>query len=125
MTARRLRVLLGEKRLTEAGIILRSICAEAGWTLEVMYEETRQGVEGRLKEHRPDLVLLDLSLLQPDAPSQVRVLHLANAQVPFILFAEPADKACAVECLSTGARHLRGTASRWNDGRAHGGSDSP
>ena len=104
MTEHRLRVLIAEKRLTEAGIILRSICAEAGWALEVMYVEMKEELGKALKAHSPDVALLDLSLLQPDAVSEVHVLHLANQDVPFILFAEPADQECAVECLSMGAR---------------------
>jgi CheY-like chemotaxis protein len=104
MTTRRLRVLLAEKRLTEAGIILRSICAEAGWALELVFVGTRGELGRALKAHSPDLALLDLSLLQPEAATYLRVLHLANSHVPFILFADPADKGCAVECLSMGAR---------------------
>jgi CheY-like chemotaxis protein len=104
MTARRLRVLLAEKRLTEAGIILRSICAEAGWVLEMVFVAMRGELEEALKAHSPDVALLDLSLLQPEAATFLRVLYLANSHVPFILFAEPADKSCVMQCLSMGAR---------------------
>jgi len=104
MTACRLRVLLAEKRLSETGIILRSICAEAGWALEMAYIGTKVELPGALQAHCPDVALLDLSLLQPDAPRQVSVLSRASLRVPLILFAEPADKPCAVECLSAGAR---------------------
>jgi DNA-binding response OmpR family regulator len=104
MTARRLRVLIAEKRLTEAGIILRSICAGAGCALEVIYIEMKEELSEALKRHRPDVALLDLSLLQPDAVSEIRVLQLANQDVPFILFADPTDQECAVKCLSMGAR---------------------
>jgi len=104
MIAGRLRLLLAEKRLTEAGIILRSVCAETGWALEWIYAETVEDIRDKLKEHNPDLALLDLSLLQPDPAIQVGLLSIANPAVPLFLFAEPGEKSRAVECLSTGAR---------------------
>jgi CheY-like chemotaxis protein len=104
MAADSLRVLLAENRLTEAGIILRSLCAEAGWSLELIFVTVRADLEQALPAHRPDVALVDLSLLQPDAPARLRVLHQANPAIPLILFADPADKACAVKCLSMGAR---------------------
>jgi hypothetical protein len=67
MAARRLRVLLAEKRLSETGIIPRSIGADVGWTLELVFAETKEAVQAALVAHYLDLVLLDLALLQPDA----------------------------------------------------------
>jgi DNA-binding NarL/FixJ family response regulator len=104
MVTRRLRVLMAEKRLSEVGLILRSICAEGGWTLEMIFVETREEVGAALRAHRPDLALLDLSLLQPAAALYVHVLHLENSQVPLIIFAEPGDEAFVEECLAHGAR---------------------
>ena len=104
MATRRLRVLMAEKRLSEAGITLRSICAEGGRALEMIFVETREEVGAALSAHRPDLALLDLSLLQPEAALYVHVLHLENSQVPLIIFAEPGDEAFVDECLSEGAR---------------------
>ena len=60
MVTRRLRVLLAEKRLSEAGIILRSICAEAGWALELVYVATREELGEALQSYSPDVALLDL-----------------------------------------------------------------
>jgi len=104
MVARCLRVLLAEKRLSEAGIILRSICAEAGWALELIYVATREELGEALQAYSPDVALLDLSLLQPEAANYLRALYLAHSSIPFILFAEADDKSSAVECLSMGAR---------------------
>ena len=104
MLERRLRVLLAEKRLSETAIILRSICAEAGWILEMVLVSDREELGAALKAHCPDVALLDLSLLQPGADVHLGRLRLASVAVPIILFAEPADEACAVECLSMGAR---------------------
>lgn len=103
MAARRLRVLLAENRHSETGIILRSLCAGAGWALEVNFVGARADLAHALATHRPEVALLDLSLLQPDAPAHLRVLHRTCPSVPLILFAEPADEACAVQCLSMGA----------------------
>jgi DNA-binding NarL/FixJ family response regulator len=104
MAAASLRVLLAENRLTEAGIILRSLCAEVGWSLELIFVAARADLEQTLPAHRPDVVLLDLSMLQPDATARLGVLHQANPAIPLILFADPADIACAVKCLSMGAK---------------------
>jgi DNA-binding NarL/FixJ family response regulator len=104
MSERRLRVLLAEKRLSETAIILRSLCAEAGWILEMVLVSDREEVGTALKAHCPDVALVDLSLLQPEAAAHLGRLHLASLAIPIILFAEPADEVFAVECLSVGAR---------------------
>jgi DNA-binding NarL/FixJ family response regulator len=104
MVALSLRVLLAEKEYTEAGLILRSLCAEAGWSLEIMFVDSRAELEQALSAYCPDVVLVQLTVLQPDAPTHLGVLHLANSSVPFILLADPADRACAVACLSMGAK---------------------
>jgi CheY-like chemotaxis protein len=104
MAKRHLRVLLAEKRLSEARIILREICAEEGRALELVFVGTREELGAGLKTYCPDVALLDLELLQPEAAEHLRVLHLANKSVPILLFAEPADKVLAEECLSAGAR---------------------
>lgn len=104
MAERRLRIVLGEKRISGAGIILRSTCAEVGWSLELVLVETREEVGPALAAHCPEVALLDLTLLQPDAVTFLSVLHRANRFIPIILFAEPADKECAVQCLAVGAR---------------------
>lgn len=57
-----------------------------------------------LQAYSPDVALLDLSLLQPEAVNYLRALYLAHSSIPFILFAEADDRNSAVECLSMGAR---------------------
>ena len=104
MAADSLRVLLAENRLSETGIILRSLCAGAGWALELIFVGTRVELAQALPAHCPEVALVDLSLLQPDAAVHLRVLHQANPAIPLILFADPVDKACAVKCLSMGAK---------------------
>jgi PleD family two-component response regulator len=104
MAKGRLRVLLAEKRLSEARIILREICAEEGRALELVFVGTREELGTGLKTYCPDVALLDLALLQPEAAEHLRVLHFANKSVPILLFAGAADKVLAEECLSAGAR---------------------
>jgi CheY-like chemotaxis protein len=104
MATRCLRVLMAEKRLSEVGIILRSICADVGWALELIFAETREELEKRLETHHPDLALLDLTVLQPDAPVYLHGLHLKYNRIPLIVFGVAAGKACLEECLSSGAR---------------------
>ena len=102
----RLRILLAEKRLTEVGIVVRSICAEAGWTLELAYAGSREEIEGKLRGRDADLAILDLALLQPDAAHQVSVLNAANPRVPLVVSGIAADRNCAVECLAQGAQDV-------------------
>ena len=96
--------MLAEKEYTEAGLTLRSLCAEAGWSLEIVFVDSRAELEQALSTYSPDVALIQLAVLQPDAPTHLGVLHLTNPSVPLILFADPADRACAVACLSMGAK---------------------
>lgn len=99
-----LRALLAEQRLSETGLTLRSLCAEAGWSLEMVFVESRTDLAQALHAHCPDVAFLQLALLQPDAPARLSVLHQSHPSIPFILFADAADTDCAVSCLSMGAQ---------------------
>lgn len=103
MIATTLRVLLAESEFTETGLTLRSLCAEAGWSLELIFVDTPSQLAHALQSYCPDVAFVQLALLQPDAPALLRALHQSHPSIPFILFAPPADIACAVSCLSTGA----------------------
>jgi GGDEF domain-containing protein len=103
VTSSRLRVLLAESGLTEAGMTLRSLCAETGRTLELVFVTNRDSLPLALRDFRPDVALIALSLLQPDPPAAVRLLHHSLPEIPLILFADPADKELAVACLQVGA----------------------
>lgn len=104
MAARRLRVLFAEKRISGAGLMVRAMCAEAGWDLELVFVGAKEEIGAAMAAHCPDVALLDLTLLQPDAPSFVSVLNRANRSVPIILYAESADKDNAANCLGMGAK---------------------
>lgn len=104
MSAPNLRVLLAEREFSETGLTLRSLCAEAGWSLEMVFVDSRTDLGHALLAHCPDVAFLQLDLLQPDAPGLLRLLHRSYPSIPFILFADPADRDSAVSCLSMGAR---------------------
>jgi len=99
----RLRVLLAESGLTEAGVTLRSVCADTGRTLELLFVTNRDNLLPALRDFRPDIALLSLSLLQPDPLSSIHSLHQSLPDIPLILFADSADKELAVAGLQVGA----------------------
>lgn len=110
-----LRVLLAEKGFSETGLTLRSLCAEAGWSLELVFVHARSDLAHALLCYCPDVAFLQLALLQPDAPDRLRVLHLPYPSVPFILFADSADIAmCSLLSFHGGegfhARRIHGCA---------------
>lgn len=96
-------MVLAENGLTEIGLTLRSLCAESGRALELVRVERGEELEQALRSHCPDIALLELSLLQPDAARQLRVLQKNSPSIPFILLAEPADNVSAETCLALGA----------------------
>ena len=99
-----LRVLLAERGFSETGITLRALCAETGRSLELYMVSEHTSLDHALQAYCPDAALLDLSLLQPDPPAAVRVLHQNHSFIPLIVFAAPADKDSAVMCLEAGAK---------------------
>jgi CheY-like chemotaxis protein len=103
MKSSHLRVLLAESGLTEAGITLRSLCVETGRTLELVFVTNRESLHRSLRDFRPDVALLSLSLLQPDPTSMIYSLHQSLPHIPLILFADLADKELATACLQMGA----------------------
>lgn len=104
MATSTLRVLLAEQEFSETGLTLRSLCAEAGWGLEIVFVDDRSDLAQALGTHCPDVAFLQLALLQPDAPHALRVLRRFSPAIPFILFADPADTDSVVSCLSVGAQ---------------------
>lgn len=103
MESSRLRVLLAESGLTEAGVTLRSRCAETGRTLELVFVTNRDSLPPALRDFQPDVALLSLSLLHPDPPTTIYSLHQSLPHIPLILFADLADKELATACLQVGA----------------------
>ncbi len=98
-----LRILLAEDSLTEAGLTLRSLCADKGRGLELVFVSNRRCLAQSLLQFHPHAAFLALSLLQPDPYLSISLLHHAAPRIPLILFAPPADKDCAAKCLEAGA----------------------
>jgi hypothetical protein len=73
-----LRVLLAESGFTETGVTLRSLCAEQGNALELLFVSRRSNLSLAPRTYCPDVALLDLALFQPDPPGAVSVLHEAE-----------------------------------------------
>jgi PleD family two-component response regulator len=103
MESQLLRVLLAEDGLTETGITLRSVCAERGRGLELVYVSNRNGLSVALNHFHPHIAFIGLSLLQPEPYTAVSLLHYSSPRVPLILFAASADNDCVVKCLEAGA----------------------
>jgi hypothetical protein len=81
MATSMLRALLAESRLRETGLILRSFCAQAGRPLELIFVANRSDLAHALTTHGPDVALIDLTMLQPDVPARLTLLHGANSSV--------------------------------------------
>ena len=104
MPAAHFRVLLAENGFTETAVTLKSLCAETGRSLELMLVSNPSNLVRALRTYSPHVALLDLSLLRPDPPAAVRVLHESAPHIPLILFAQAADKDSATKCLEVGAK---------------------
>ena len=104
MAASSLGVVLGEGRLTEVGVTPRSLPAQAGQALEVVFVSGAADLEQAVAEYSSDLVPLELLLLQPEALARFLMLCHAEPSNPLIVFDDPADKTCVVTCLATGAK---------------------
>ena len=103
MAGERFRVLLAENSFTQTGVTLRSLCAETGRSLELKLVSSRDRISPALTTYHPDVALLDLCLLQPDAPAAVGALHRWAPHIPLIVFAPDAEQEAAERCLHAGA----------------------
>jgi GGDEF domain-containing protein len=99
-----LRVLLAESGATETGIILRALCANQGRNLDLIFVSKRDSLAHALLHFNPNVAFLALALLQPEPLLAVALLHASAPHIPLILFALPADRARAAECLRSGAK---------------------
>src|SRR5271165_1022025 len=106
MRAAHPRILLAEHGRTETGVTLRSLCAEREHGLELLFVSKGSNLSLALRTYCPDIALLDLELFQPDPPAALSVLHRSAPTIPLILFASPADKGFAEQCLGVGAKEF-------------------
>ena len=103
MTDLPVRVLLAEGGTREASISLRTFSGPAGRCEQMYLMSESTSLLEALQKHRPDIALLQMSVLQPDPPGTVRNLHERVPDVALILWADAADKEIAVKCIHAGA----------------------
>ncbi len=103
MTGKRLRVLLAEDGSSGAAQGLRALYPESAGGLDLTIVSSISTVLPTLNVVDPEVLLLDLALLQPESLDAVRRIHRAAPKVPLIVFADPADKEHAAKCLHEGA----------------------
>lgn len=105
MNFQTLRVLLAEDGLTETGLTLRALCSDQGRGLELVFVSDASKLSETLLHSQPHIAFLALSMLQPDPPRAVSLLHQSVPHIPLILFIQPADKDSAAGCLQAGAEN--------------------
>ena len=99
-----LKILLAEGRPSEASVSLRTFSTTTG-RCEQMYLASRAtSLLDALQKHRPDVALLQMLVLQPDPAATVSHLHECAPEVALIIWAEPADKEIAAQCIQAGAK---------------------
>lgn len=103
MNTKGVRVLLGESASCEASQGLRALYADIPGGMELTIVSTISTVLPTMKVVNPEVLLLDLALLQPDFQEMVRHIHRAAPNVPLIVLAEPSEKKAAESCVQEGA----------------------
>ncbi len=99
-----LKVLLAEGGTSEAGVSLRTFSATTGRCDQVYLVSRSTSLLEALQKHRPDVALLQMSVLQPDPAATVSHLHGCAPEVALIIWAEPADMEIAAKCIQAGAK---------------------
>ena len=103
MTQKMLRVMLAEGGNGETTQSLRAVFPEKEARLDLTVVSTVMTLLPTLKVVGPEILLLDLSLAQPNPLDTVKRLHRSAPGVPLIVIADPAEREIAKRCLSEGA----------------------
>jgi diguanylate cyclase (GGDEF)-like protein len=103
MDNKRVRVLLAERERSEVSQGLRTLYPEGAGGLDLTIVSTISTLIPTLNVVDPEVLLLDLSLLQPDCREVVRHLHRAVPDAPLVILADPSEKEQAGTCLLEGA----------------------
>lgn len=103
MSEKKLRILLAERHPGEAAASLRALYPEGQDGLELTNVSSVSTLIATLEIANPEVIILDLSLAQPDPLDAVRRVHRSAPAAPLIVLADPGDKNCAVRCLGQGA----------------------
>jgi diguanylate cyclase (GGDEF)-like protein len=103
MKEKRLRVLLAEGSSGEGAAALRALFHDGLENLKLTVVSTVPTLIATIEVVRPEIILLDLSLAQPDEIDAVRLVHRAAPAVPLIVIDDEAYKNRAAKSLSQGA----------------------
>jgi diguanylate cyclase (GGDEF)-like protein len=103
MKEKRLRVLLAEGSSGEGAAALRALFHDGLENLKLTVVSTVPTLIATIEVVRPEIILLDLSLAQPDELDAVRLVHRAAPAVPLIVMDDEANKNRAAKSLSQGA----------------------
>jgi diguanylate cyclase (GGDEF)-like protein len=103
MTEKILRVLLAEGDSGETARALRALFPLDQGRMDLTMLAALSTLVPSIEIVNPEIILIDLSLAQPDPLAAVRRIHRAAPAVPLIVVAEEAEKDNAARCLSEGA----------------------
>jgi PleD family two-component response regulator len=104
MAEQALRVILAEGGITETELTLRTLCADQGRGLELVFISNPSDLPQAFLQFNPHVAFISLTLFRPDPLQGVSALHRAVPHIPLILFALPADRDSAIRCLQSGAK---------------------
>lgn len=103
MTQKMLRLMLAEGGTGETAQKLRTVFPETEAELDLTVVSTFMTLLPTLKVVAPEILLLDLSLAQPNPLDTVRRLHRSAPGIPLIVIADPSERDIARRCLGEGA----------------------
>lgn len=103
MREKKLRVLLAEGSSGEAAAGLRALFPDASENLELTVVSTVSTLIATIEVVRPEIILLDLSLAQPDEIAAARLVRRRAPAIPLIVIADETTKNLTTKCLSQGA----------------------
>jgi diguanylate cyclase (GGDEF)-like protein len=103
MGEKKLRILLAEGDPGETASALHKLYPEGQDGLELTHVSSVSTLIATLEIINPEVIFLDLSLVNPDPLDAVRRVHRSAPAAPLIVLAEGSDKDSAVRSLSQGA----------------------
>jgi PleD family two-component response regulator len=98
------RVLVAESGPSEGSVGLRIFSTATGRCEEVYVVSRSTSLLEALQKYRPEVALLQMTLLQPDPAVTVSQLHGYLPDVALILWVGAADKEIAAKCIQAGAK---------------------
>jgi diguanylate cyclase (GGDEF)-like protein len=102
MTEKKLRILLAENGPGVATAALRGLFPEEQNRLDLTVVSAISTLLPTIQVAKPEVILLDLSLVHPDALDMVRWVHRSAPTIPLIILAEESDQEIARQCVSDG-----------------------